>query len=154
MNENLQTGTQKNNTLESILHHQLENTRLFLDLLEREQKLLVAGNVEELTLLVTDKERVVHQLAHLDVQINQHLTAAGLSKGIQGIKSWIAANQSKPFVVREWEELLSLTRRARQLNQTNANIVSTQLKHTRQTLNALHDATGHTALYDPKGKIT
>lgn len=155
MNKNLGTeDSQQKDILELVLQHQLENTRLFLGLLEREQALLASGELESLSKLIADKEQIVSQLAQLDVQINQLLATAGFSKGIQGIKNWIAANQSDATIAHKWEELLSLTRRAQQLNQTNASIVSTRLRHAQQTLGALRDMTGHTALYNPKGQIT
>lgn len=153
MSSNTQAILQKDDALESIFQRQLENTRLFLDLLEEEQAQLLSGCIDNLALLVADKDRVVHQLSRLDAQLNQHLVALGFSEGAQGIKAWVAANYPEPGDFRIWEELLDLTYLARQLNQTNANIISTWLQYTRQTLGALYNAAGHVTLYGPKGQM-
>lgn len=143
----------KNDVLECILGGQLENTRSFLDLLERERMLLAVGNMDDLASLVADKDRIVNQLARLDAQLDQLLVAMGLPGGAQGMNAWIVANHSASAISRDWEKLLDLARLARQLNQTNANIISTWLRHTRQTLNVLHNAAGYTTLYDPRGQM-
>jgi len=153
MNNSAQLIPQKGDTLEAVLQLQLKNTRLFLDLLEDEQALLTSGRIDDLASLVADKDRVVQQLAQLDTQLNANLTALDFPEGVQGIKAWIAANHPESENFCDWEELLKLTRLARQLNQTNANIISTWLQYTRQTLNTLYSAAGHTTLYDPKGQV-
>lgn len=153
MDGNPQAILQKGDTLASTLRLQLESTHLFLELLERERNLLASGSIDDLPPLVADKDRVVSQLSRLDAQLNQLLAAAGLPGDAQGISAWLAANHSKSAVARDWEELLNLTRLARQRNQTNANIVSTWLQYTRQTLYALHGAAGRIILYDPKGQM-
>jgi len=153
MNDSAQLIPQKGGALEAVLQLQLKNTRLFLDLLKNEQALLTSGRIDDLALLIADKDRVVHQLAQLDTQLNANLTALGFPEGASGIKAWIAANHSESEIFCNWEELLNLTHLVRQLNQTNASIISTWLQYTRQTLNTLYNATGHTTLYDPKGQM-
>lgn len=153
MSNNTQAALQKNDTLAAIVRHQLKNTRIFLNLLEEEQSLLLAGRIDNLALLVADKDRVVHQLTRLDAQLNQILVEMGFPEGMAGIKAWLAINHLESEDFRDWGELIDLTRLARQLNQMNANIISTWLQYTRQTLNVLYNAAGHVALYNTKGQI-
>ncbi|SFU62243.1 flagella synthesis protein FlgN [Nitrosomonas eutropha] len=153
MDGNPQAILQKGDTPASTLRLQLESTHLFLALLEHERNLLASGSIDDLASLVADKDRVVNQLSRLDAQLNQLLAAAGFSGGTLEINAWLTANHSESAVTRDWEELLNLTRLARQHNQTNANIISTWLQYTRQTLYALHSAAGHITLYDPKGQM-
>ncbi len=143
----------RDDTLNHILQLELENIRVFLELLELEQSMLAAGNIDDLALLTEDKNRVIDQFSKLDVRRNRLLTANGLPEGAKGIKAWLLVNHTDTTVARNWDELLDLAHLARQRNHTNAAIISTWLQHTRQTLSALHAVTGRGALYNPKGQI-
>lgn len=150
----IQMNIRNQDSLEHILQLELENIHLFLELLENEQNLLASGNLDDLALLIADKDRVLGQFTRLDARRNHVLNAAGLPEGTQGIKAWASADNDKSTAVRDWEALLGLADLAKQLNQTNATITANWLQYTRQTLNALHGAAGRTTLYDTKGQIT
>ncbi|MCC6916605.1 flagellar protein FlgN [Nitrosomonas sp.] len=150
----IQMSTRGRDPLERILQQELENIHQFLELLENEQNLLASGNLDELALLVADKDRILDQFAKLDARRNHVLNEAGLPEGARGIKAWTSADNNESTVTRDWEELLDLAELAKQLNQANATITANWLQYTRQTLNALHEAAGRTTLYDTKGQIT
>lgn len=80
---NIQTNTRDQDSLEYILQLELDNIRLFLELLEHERNLLAAGNLDDLALLVADKDRLIDQFARLDMRRNRFLNAAGLPEGTQ-----------------------------------------------------------------------
>lgn len=141
-------------SLEHILHLELDNIRVFLELLEHERTLLAAGNLDDLAVLVADKDRAIDQFARLDTRRNRFLNESGLPEGAQGMRTWTSFGSEESTVARDWEELLDLADLAKQLNQTNAIITSNWLQYTRQTLRVLHGATGRTALYNTKGQIT
>lgn len=150
--DTMQTSIQNRDSLEHILQLELNNIRLFLELLEHERDLLAAGNLDDLALLVADKDRLIDEFSQLDMRRNQFLNAAGLPEGTQGMNAWGSASDEKSTVVHDWEELLDLAGLAKQINQTNAVITSNWLQYTRRTLNALHSAAGHSPLYDTKGQ--
>lgn len=148
----MQTNTPDQDSLEHILQLELDNIRLFLELLEHERDLLAAGNLDDLALLVADKDRLIDQFARLDMRRNRFLHAAGLPEGAQGMNAWMSVSNEASAVAHDWEELLGLADLAKQLNQTNAIITSSWLQYTRRTLNALHSAAGHPPLYNTKGQ--
>lgn len=148
----MQTNTRDQDSLEHILQLELDNIRLFLELLEHERDLLAAGNLDDLALLVADKDRLIDQFARLDMRRNRFLRAAGLPEGAQGMNAWMSVSNEASAVAHDWEELLGLADLAKQLNQTNAIITSSWLQYTRRTLNALHSAAGHPPLYNTKGQ--
>ena len=80
---NIQANTRDQDSLEYILQLELDNIRLFLELLEHERNLLAAGNLDDLALLVADKDRLIDQFARLDMRRNRFLNAAGLPEGTQ-----------------------------------------------------------------------
>jgi flagella synthesis protein FlgN len=139
-------------TLGCILQLELDNARLFLALLEREQSVLTAGNIDELVLLTAEKDRLVDQLLKLDIRRNRCLATSGLPEGGKGVEAWLSVNPAEAAVAGVWNNLLELARLARQLNHTNAVITSTWLQYTRQTLSALQGAAGQIMLYNPKGQ--
>ncbi|MEB2332255.1 MAG: flagellar protein FlgN [Nitrosomonas sp.] len=151
---NIQTNIRDQDSLEYILQLELDNIRLFLELLEHERNLLAAGNLDDLALLVADKDRLIDQFARLDMRRNRFLNAAGLPEGTQGMNAWVSGSDEESTVARDWEELLGLADLAKQLNQTNAVITSSWLQYTRRTLNALHSAAGRPPLYNTKGQTT
>lgn len=151
---NMQTSTLNQDSLEHILQLELDNIRLFLELLEQERNLLTAGNLDDLPSLVADKDRVIDQFSRLDARRSHFLNMAGLPDGAKGMRAWTSADDAESTAVRDWEELLNLAELAKQLNQSNAAITANWLQYTRQTLNALHGATGSTILYNTKGQVT
>ncbi|HRQ04752.1 MAG TPA: flagellar protein FlgN [Nitrosomonas halophila] len=146
MNEILNSGT-----LCEILQLELEAMQTFLALLEREQTILADGDINELSLLTGDKDRVTDQLSQLEVRRNQLLTTAGLPGGAQGIEMWLSANHAESSIECAWKQLLDLARCAKALNLTNAAIVSNHLLHTQRSLSALQSAAGQVTLYSAKG---
>lgn len=150
----MQTNALNQDSLEHILQLELDNIRVFLELLECERNLLVAGNLDDLALLVADKDRVIDQFSRLDARRNRFLNEAGLPEGVKGMKAWASLGNEESTVAQDWEELLGLADLAKQLNQTNAIVTSSWLQYTRQTLSALYGAAGRTALYNTKGQIT
>ncbi|MGG7054592.1 flagella synthesis protein FlgN [Nitrosomonas sp. ANs5] len=141
-------------TLYEVLQLELGAMKTFLALLEREQKTLADGDINELSLLTGDKDRVADQLSQLEARRNQLLTAGGLPDGAQGIKMWLSGNHAESAIECAWKQLLDLARCAKALNLTNAVIVSNHLSHTQRTLSALQSAAGRVTLYSAKGATT
>ena len=145
------TGTLNVGGFSCVLQLELENTRIFLALLEREQIALAEGDIDDLPLLAADKDRIVEQLINLDSQRNQYLAAFGLPQDAGGMRAWISRFNEDYSVSSNWEELLELAHRAKQINQANAAIVTSCLQHARRALCALQGAAGQVTLYNPKG---
>ncbi len=148
----IQSNIRDQDSLEHILQLELDNIRLFLELLEHERDLLAAGNLDDLALLVADKDRLIDQFSRLDARRNRFLNTAGLPEGAQGMNAWVSVDDKESIVAHDWEKLLGLADLAKQLNQTNAVITSSWLQYTRRTLNALHSAAGQPPLYNTKGQ--
>lgn len=134
-----------------ILRLELENTQFFIDLLGREQAVLIEGNVERLSWLVAEKDRIVQQLFELGFRRDQYLATFGLPAGADGVKTWISRNQAAIRVPNSWNKLVERVHEAKRVSRENSVMVSSWLQHTRRTLSALQSATGQAMLYDPRG---
>ncbi|MDT8363811.1 MAG: flagellar protein FlgN [Nitrosomonas sp.] len=135
--------------LNDILQLELQSAETFVTLLKREQAALIAGNIEALALLSTEKISVVNQLLQLREQRSELLAARVLSVSAPGADTRLSSTQTA--VANVVQQCQTLLQQARQLNHTNENILAQWLRQTRQSLQALRSAGGQVELYNPKG---
>jgi len=137
------------------LRAELDTFREFHQLLQTEQSVLAAGDVDALMGLASRKSEQVTRLARLAQGRNHHLKAAtGMSDQL-GIDAWQAKfdPQGKSGAGRLWQELLDLARSARQLNEQNGALINLNLQHNQQALAVLRGAAAQTTqLYGPDGQ--
>ena len=127
--------------------------RAFIEILKKEECVLVEGKIEKLDYLASDKSRLIEELIKLDDHRNEYLQKQGLPLEKSSINAWLAEQHSGQSEVKIlWNELLDLAKTAQQLNHSNGLIISTQLQHNQHAFSALHCAAGNVSLYGPKGQ--
>lgn len=136
----------------------------FVALLQREQGMLVENQTVELLDLSEQKSSDANRLNKLaearrvllQTHISQQTTATppdgrvpgGLGKN--AIDAWLGTHC--PGGLAAWKELLALAERARQLNQTNGELIQMKLRHNQQSLTVLSSAVNKANLYGPNGQ--
>lgn len=148
------SGTDPDARLGQLVSEELATLQIFVGVLRQEQQFLVAGDIDGLTPLVTEKTNLSSRLAQLAEQRNQILAAAELPSDRVGMETWLAQQTSaaKTSWSKNWENLLSLAAEARTLNQANGTLISTRLQHNQQALTVLLTASNQAALYGPDGQ--
>ncbi len=107
----------------------------FLNQLSAERELLLAGNAQDLSLLTTEKENTISQLSNIESRLAPLIEAYKTSHNT------------------EWEKVVSMMEKCRQINAENSSLVNTRLKHTTNTLHQLHSLlnTDHSVIYTEEG---
>ena len=138
--------------LQNLLNEEVARLRDFLVLLDKEQKALVSGDVEQLVALAADKTGLFGQLSKLGEARGKALAAAGLTADRPGMESWLERRPEPDNARRDWLELLTLADKARAQNQTNGELIATRLANNQQALATLMAAANQAALYGPDGQ--
>lgn len=121
-----------------------------LDLMKQEQACLIDANVEGIKQLTEQKTKLVQMAADLAKQRHAALEKAGFAAAEASMPAWLATIQ-KQDVVQAWEELLTITRNAKEINRLNGILINKQLANTQNALQALHTPTHGTNFYGPSG---
>jgi flagella synthesis protein FlgN len=123
------------------------------ELMQQEQRSLVAANIDELSELTARKSALVAQLAACAKQRHDALAAAGFPPREEGMDAWLAASGDADAGAR-WTELLTLTRAAKEQNRLNGMLVNKHLAHTQGALASMRPAAQSGNFYGPSGQTT
>jgi flagella synthesis protein FlgN len=138
--------------LRQLFEEELAVVRTFVGILEREQRLLIEGDVDGLPALVNDKNELAARLAAIAEQRRLTLARIGLNADRSGVASWFAAHPDDEGARVAWAELLPLATQARELNQLNGDLIQLRLQHNKQAIEALVGSSGAGGLYGPDGQ--
>ncbi len=128
-----------------MLHDERDALRAFVALLEQEQQVLLGTDTDPLLELAERKTRSADHLSELGRQRQLQLPPGA------SLASWI--EQHAPASAAVWQNILTLAEQARQLNQTNGNLIQTRMRYNQQALQVLIGATQQaSALYGPNGQ--
>jgi len=137
-------------SLPNILAAECAALQRFVALLEREQGMLVENRTDQLLELSGQKSSdalSLNKLAESRHTLLQHdipqLTRAA-------IDDWLTKHHAKSLPV--WHDIVSLTERARELNQINGQLIQSKLRHNQQALTVLSNAVNQSALYGADGQ--
>lgn len=120
--------------------------RTFIDLLEREQTILVGQQSDELQAIADTKLQLADKISSLISQRKQYLPADNLNT-----EAWL--RQHIPQGIAPWQQARQLAEQARQLNQTNGELIQIKLRYNQQALTALYSAAQSAAgLYGADGQ--
>lgn len=135
------------------ISHERDETRNFIDLLEREQRALRQADVSSLLTLAKEKAQQAQQLVQIADVRNRWLVALGCTRdrsGMeQGLQSCAGAGAADA-----WRELLQLAETASQLNKINGILIGQRLRYNQQALSVLQAATRSAGLYGADGQPT
>lgn len=124
----------------------------FVDLLEREQSMLVANQTDQLLALAEQKSANAISLGDL-AESRRSLFRRDIPElSIETIHAWLEMNSAQGLAI--WREIRVLAERAQQLNITNGELVQMKLRHNHQALSVLSKAVNKAALYGPDGQTS
>jgi flagella synthesis protein FlgN len=139
--------------LAQTVDSEIAAAQCFLAFLEREQQMLVKGEVDDLLDLVRQKNKVAAELATLAARRSRLLAASGVASDGAGIAAWFAAHPEETGTRDAWSSLLAVAAQARELNRVNGELIQERLQSNAQALEALlgsNAAAGN--LYGPDGQ--
>ncbi|EXI76703.1 MAG TPA: flagellar protein FlgN [Candidatus Accumulibacter phosphatis] len=138
--------------LRQLFAEEVALVRRFVGLLEREQSLLIDGEVDSLPALLRDKNELAARLTAIAEQRSVTLAGEGLSADRAGVAAWFAAHPGEHDARAAWAELLPLATHARELNELNGEVIQLRLQNNAQAIEALLGSSGALALYGPDGQ--
>jgi flagellar biosynthesis protein FlgN len=135
------------------LHDEQQLVSSLLDLMKQEQQCLIGADIDGLNAITPRKAELMNELAVLANQRHQALTAAGFAAEETGMQEWVAqaANRGAGAA---WEQLLQLTREAKEVNRLNGTLINKQMTHNQNLINAMRQPAnaGDAAVYGPTGQ--
>ncbi len=135
----------------NTLHEEHKVMLALLDILKQEQQHLVAADIENLPNLTVEKSALVAQMAALAHARHSALGAAGFLAQETGMAAWIAA-LNDDVATQLWQNLLTDTQEAKELNRINGMLINKHMSHTQGALQALRPKTAAaSSLYGPSG---
>lgn len=137
------------------LKRELEAFREFHQVLSAEHQALLGGEADALVALAQRKNQRVIELAQLAEARNRYLTALAGSTNQIGMDAWLDSYDptDRHRAGQLWRELIDLARSTKDLNQSNGQLIHTQLAHNQQALSVLLGANAGTShLYGADGQ--
>lgn len=124
-------------------------------LLEQEQQLLIAADIERIATLTEPKAQAAVHMAELATKRYAALIAAGHEGSEAGMKAWLSSQAATATHNKEWNDLLALAETAKELNRVNGTLIHKQLARNQQALDVLQHGTEHgNPVYGPSGQKT
>lgn len=126
-----------------------------LKLMKQEQQCLVSADTDGLTAITPQKSQLISQMGQLASQRHQALGAAGFAAREAGMDAWLASCND-PAASPLWQELLMLTREAKELNRVNGMLINKQMTYNQNVINAMRTPAhgADTGFYGPSGQPT
>lgn len=124
-----------------------------LDLLREEQQHLVSADTDALERITPRKAQLVQEMSALARQRHSALGAAGFPAEESGMQAWLAASGDQNATA-TWQDLLTKTREAKELNRVNGLLINKRLAHNATLLNAMRgpSAAPDAGVYGPGGQ--
>lgn len=120
----------------------------FIELLQREEALLLSGETDALLGLSQEKNERYRQLQRLSDDRALLLGRLGRKPSNAAIQEVCAG---LPRVLARWDEIRELAVRARDLNQGNGTLIMERMAHNQAALTVLMSAVDQPQLYDAEG---
>ncbi len=129
------------------MNKELIALREFVALLSTERQSLLNNDTENLLSLSEVKTNAANQIMEMNRLRRQNL----LAKGPDTMETWIAKYAPKSREI--WHEIRQLADQAQQLNNTNGELINSQMRHNQQALNVLYNSSKSAAgIYGPDGQ--
>lgn len=126
-----------------------------LALMKQEQTFLVQADAQGLAQVTEKKAQLVNLAADLAKARHAALQAAGFAGNEESMRDWLSSiNQQN--IAQAWENLLDITRNAKEMNRVNGMLINKQLANTQNAMQALHapvHGNNHN-FYGPNGQST
>jgi len=143
--------TQSYDEFVAAIYNEKRIVNLFVEVLKKEEIALTHGQIDELDLLVSEKAQLVEQLEELEKNREQYLLSFGCTPDKNGMHSWLSKQEDMELQA-VWNELIEMAKIAKQVNQVNGQMISTQQLYNQRAYLSLQSAAGNISLYGPKGQ--
>jgi len=134
----------------TALEQERARVQAFLQLLEREQAALVAGDHDHLLAFTEQKAAQILELRRFSDARSRLLSAHGLRADKDGMSTWIEQH-ADPTARRLWDDIKSIGAQIRAVNEINGALVAARLKHNQAAITALQSAARGSGVYGPDG---
>ena len=134
----------------TALEQERQRVQAFLQLLEREQSALIAGDHDHLLAFTEQKAAQILELRRFSDARSRLLAAHGLRADKDGMSAWIE-HHADPQACRIWDDIKSLGARIHATNEVNGALVAARLKHNQAAIAALQAAARSSGVYGPDG---
>ncbi len=124
----------------------------FINLLEREQGLLVENHTDQLPELAEQKSVRAVNLNELAESRRNLLRKNIPALSVEAIQAWLEVRSAECLAI--WNKIRMLAERAQQINRTNGELIQMKLRHNQQSLTVLSNAVNKANLYGPDGQTS
>lgn len=129
------------------MNKELLALREFVALLSTERQSLLNNDTEILLSLSEVKTNAANLIMEMSRMRRQKL----LANSLDTMETWIEKNAPKSREI--WDEIRELADQAQQLNNTNGELINSQMRHNQQALNVLYNSSKSAAgIYGPDGQ--
>lgn len=119
-------------------------------LLKSEQDALVDDNLHTLNEVVASKTELVRKINELERLRLSCLSNAGYEQTADGMEQHLNASPAEARLA--WQELLSISEKAKEFNHTNGLLISRKLSQNQAALGVFQQGSATAALYGPNGQ--
>ena len=134
-------------TINASVKADIDSMKQLLELLHREEIALLADNLDEINQLTPLKAELIYKLQ----QSNQHRLADFSNfNHSESFNVWLE-NQNDELLTSTWEDLMSLTSQAKEINSTNSLLLNQLALRNQRYLSFLKGDNQQEALYGPNG---
>jgi flagella synthesis protein FlgN len=131
-----------------LIEAEASQIKEFLDLLEREETLLVSGDAEGLLPLTEEKNERYRQLQRLHDDRAMLLARYGFANDNAALRAIYAKS---PKLLARWDEALASAAQARERNAINGRLIAERMRRNQGALSVLLSAADQPPLYDAGG---
>lgn len=131
-----------------LIEGELAQLRGFVQLLAREEALLVAGDIDALLTLTQEKTALHHQLQRQNDARAMMFARERIENSDAAIRD-LCANM--PETLARWDAILELGRDAQARNALNGRLINERMQHNQAALSVLLAAADQPQLYDAEG---
>ena len=134
-------------TINASVKADIDSMKQLLELLHREEIALLADNLDEINQLTPVKAEIIYKLQ----QSNEHrLVDFSNFNHSESFNVWLE-NQNDELLTSTWEDLMSLTSQAKEINSTNSLLLNQLALRNQRYLSFLKGDNQQEALYGPNG---
>lgn len=136
--------------LVSALSEERVAVQEFVGLLQEEQRLLTANDIDPLLALVERKSAQALRLNELSNICRRHLEKISAALDHREIEAWLETHCKQGLPI--WHEVRTLAAQAKQINDVNGELIMMKSRYNQQTFAALCGAVDQANLYGSDGK--
>ncbi len=135
--------------LARLIHDEQAGLQAFVALLQREEALLVEGQIDALTALAEEKTSLYRALQRLSDDRTVMFARLGAKVSNENIRIVLA---NSPDALAAWDVVVALAGEAKERNRVNGQLITERLQNNQQALSTLLAAAEHPQIYGPDGQ--